>query len=85
MFELATDKDAATLVAFERRVADPKLYGPPLDLRRALQEITNNSFYFIKKDDTMRGTRNLRTANHACCSCHSSINVFLESNRCQRR
>ena len=55
-FELATDKDAATLVAFERGVADPKLYGPPLDLRRALQEITNNSFYFIKKDDTLLGT-----------------------------
>lgn len=54
--ELANTADAATLVAFERRVADPKLYGPPLDLRRALQEITNNTFYFIKKDDTMLGT-----------------------------
>jgi ribosomal protein S18 acetylase RimI-like enzyme len=55
-FKLANTEDAATLVAFEQRVADPKLYGPPRDLQRALTEITHNTFFFIKKGDTLLGT-----------------------------
>jgi ribosomal protein S18 acetylase RimI-like enzyme len=57
----ATIKDVDTLVAFERKVADPKIYGPTLDLAGALQEITNNKFYFIKMGDGVLGTAAYRS------------------------
>jgi hypothetical protein len=43
--EPATIKDVDTLVAFEQKVADPKIYGPILDAPGAVQEITSNQFY----------------------------------------
>ena len=55
-FEPATVKDANTLAAFERKVADPKIYGPPLEVKEAIQEISKNSFYFIKRGDAIVGT-----------------------------
>ena len=52
----ATVKDASALVAFEHRVTDPKIYGPPLDAPGALRELSQNRFYFIWIDDTLVGT-----------------------------
>jgi ribosomal protein S18 acetylase RimI-like enzyme len=52
----ATIEDADELVAFERRVADPKLYGPSLDLAGAIEQIGKNIFYFIKVGDAVIGT-----------------------------
>lgn len=40
--EPATIKHVDTLVAFEQKVADPKIYGPTLDAPGAVQEITSN-------------------------------------------
>jgi hypothetical protein len=54
--ELATVKDLDTLVAFERKVADPKIYGQPLDFQGALEEINKNTFYLIKMGETLVGT-----------------------------
>jgi len=48
LLEPATVEDVDTLVAFERKVADPKIYGPTLDAQGALQEISKNASYFIK-------------------------------------
>jgi len=48
LLEPATVEDVDTLVAFERKVADPKIYGPTLDAQGALQEISKNTSYFIK-------------------------------------
>ena len=54
--EPATVKDVDTLVAFERKVADPRIYGPALDVQGALQAISKNTFYFIKMGDLVVGT-----------------------------
>ncbi len=54
--ELATVNDVDTLVAFERKVADPKIYGQPLDFQGALEEINSNTLYFIKKGEMLVGT-----------------------------
>jgi ribosomal-protein-alanine N-acetyltransferase len=59
-YTLVMPEDAATLVAFEQRVADPKLYSPPRDLPTALKDITDNSFYFIRTGDTVLGTISYR-------------------------
>jgi hypothetical protein len=45
--KLATIEDANDLVAFERRVADPKLFEPRFDLADAIEQIDRNIFYFI--------------------------------------
>jgi hypothetical protein len=55
-FNPATVKDAKMLVAFERKVADQKIYGPPLDLQGAIKEIEKSTFYFIKEGDSIVGT-----------------------------
>ena len=54
--ELATVKDVDTLVAFERKLADPKIYGQPPDFQGALEEINKNTFYFIKMGKMLVGT-----------------------------
>jgi len=54
--ELATVKDVDTLVAFERKVADPKISGQPLDFQGALEEINKNTFYLIKMGEMLLGT-----------------------------
>ena len=54
--EPATLNDAHTLVAFERKVADPKTYGPPLGVQGAIKEISENTFYFIKRGDILVAT-----------------------------
>ena len=56
----ATAQDATTLVAFEHKVADPKIYGPKLDVAGALEEIKKNTFYFIKRGDAIIGTAAFR-------------------------
>jgi ribosomal protein S18 acetylase RimI-like enzyme len=55
-FEPATVDDVDALVAFERKVADPRIYGPTLDIQSARQEIAKNTFYFIKMGDVVLGT-----------------------------
>src|SRR5260370_32594268 len=52
----ATVQDVETVVAFERKLADPRIYGPMLDVPGALQEIKKNTFCFIKMGDTVVGT-----------------------------
>jgi ribosomal protein S18 acetylase RimI-like enzyme len=47
-FVRATLDDAGRLAAHEQRVADPRLYGPPLDRDACAREITNNVLYFIE-------------------------------------
>jgi [ribosomal protein S18]-alanine N-acetyltransferase len=54
--ELATVKDVDTLVAFESKVADPKIYGQPLDFQGALEEINKNTLYLIKMGEMLLGT-----------------------------
>ena len=54
--EPATVKDVDTLVAFECKVADPRIYGPALDVQGALQAISENTFYFIRMGDLVVGT-----------------------------
>ncbi|MBV8176102.1 MAG: GNAT family N-acetyltransferase [Verrucomicrobia bacterium] len=56
VLERATVADVDTLVAFERKVADPRIYGPTLDAQGALQEISKNTFYFIKTGALVVGT-----------------------------
>jgi ribosomal protein S18 acetylase RimI-like enzyme len=60
-FEPATIKDVDTLVAFERKVADAKIYGPTLDVPGAVQAITSNQFYLIKMGDIVVGTAAYRS------------------------
>lgn len=52
--------EASTLVHFERKVANPKLYGPPLDVERAIWEITHNDYYFVMSGSTLVGTAAIR-------------------------
>src|SRR5271163_2077533 len=55
-FEPAAVCDVNTLVAFERKVADRRIYGPTLDMLGARQEIAKNTFYFIKMGNVLLGT-----------------------------
>ena len=68
--EPATLNDANTLVAFERKVADPKIYGPPLGVQGAIKEISKNTFYFIKRGDILVATAayQLRPDKSVCIS-----------------
>ena len=54
--ERATLNDANILVAFERNVADPKVYGLPVGVQGAIKEISNNTFYFIKRGKILVAT-----------------------------
>jgi hypothetical protein len=55
-FVRATVLNVGILVAFERKVADPKIYGPPLDAEGALRQISKNELYFMKLGDLVVGT-----------------------------
>jgi [ribosomal protein S18]-alanine N-acetyltransferase len=55
-FERARVGEADSLVTFEQRVADPRLYGTPSDLQRARREIRRNRLYFVKSGDAIVGT-----------------------------
>jgi predicted GNAT family acetyltransferase len=67
-FKPATVCDVETLVPFESKVANPRIYGPTLDIQGARQEITKNTFYFIKKGDVVLGTAAYRTgSDHSIC------------------
>ncbi|HLI67631.1 MAG TPA: GNAT family N-acetyltransferase [Caulobacteraceae bacterium] len=55
-FVRATPADAARLAAHERRVADPRLYGPPLDHDACAREIAHNVFYFVEVDGALVAT-----------------------------
>jgi [ribosomal protein S18]-alanine N-acetyltransferase len=52
----ASVEDVETLLAFERRVANPRIYGPIFDRARAAEEINTSTFYFIKMGDAVIGT-----------------------------
>jgi hypothetical protein len=52
----ATLQDVETVVAFERKLADPRIYGPMLDVPGALEEIKKNTFCFLKTGDIVIGT-----------------------------
>jgi hypothetical protein len=56
VLELATVKDVDTLVAFERKVADRKIYGQPRDFQGALEEINRNTLYLIRMGELLLGT-----------------------------
>jgi [ribosomal protein S18]-alanine N-acetyltransferase len=55
-FERARIGEADTLVKFEERLADPRLYGAPSNLERARREIRRNRLYFVKSGDAIVGT-----------------------------
>jgi len=40
----------------EQRVADPRLYGPPLDRDACASEIANNCLYFVEVDGALAAT-----------------------------
>ena len=61
ILERAIDQDAEALVDFEHKVADPRIYGPTLDVPGALEEIKKNTFCFIKTDDVIIGTAAYRS------------------------
>ncbi|HTX49784.1 MAG TPA: N-acetyltransferase, partial [Caulobacteraceae bacterium] len=48
--------DVDRLAAHEQRVADPKLYGPPLDRDACAREIAHNALYFVEKDGSLAAT-----------------------------
>jgi ribosomal protein S18 acetylase RimI-like enzyme len=52
----AFERFAESLVAFERKVSDPRIYGPMLDVPGALEEIKRNTICFIKMGDIVVGT-----------------------------
>jgi ribosomal protein S18 acetylase RimI-like enzyme len=52
----ATLQDVETVVAFESELADPRIYGPMLDVPGALEEIKKNTFCFLKTGDIVVGT-----------------------------
>jgi hypothetical protein len=52
----ATLQDVETVVAFESKLADPRIYGPMLDVPGALEEIKKNTFCFLKTGDIVVGT-----------------------------
>ena len=54
-FELATEKDASIFIALERKVKNPKQYAPTLDTEAAIEQITRNKLYFIKRNSTIVG------------------------------
>jgi len=55
-FARATLADADRLSAHEQRVANPRLYGPPLDRDACAREITNNVLYFVEVDGALAAT-----------------------------
>lgn len=56
IFEKASEDQANILVAFEQTIAAPQLYGRPLDLAGAINEIRSNNFYFIRNNKELVGT-----------------------------
>jgi ribosomal protein S18 acetylase RimI-like enzyme len=55
-FVRAAPADADRLAAHERRVADPRLYGPPLDREACAREIADNALYFVETDGALVAT-----------------------------
>jgi ribosomal protein S18 acetylase RimI-like enzyme len=55
-FARATLADTDRLAAHEQRVADPRLYGPPLGRDGCALEITSNVFYFVEVDGALAAT-----------------------------
>lgn len=55
-FQIATTDDAEMLVGLEQKVDETRLYGAPLDIEGAREEIRKNVFYFIRFGDTVVGT-----------------------------
>jgi ribosomal protein S18 acetylase RimI-like enzyme len=55
-FLRATPADADRLAAHEQRVANPRLYGQPLDRDACVREITNNVLYFVEVDGALVAT-----------------------------
>jgi hypothetical protein len=55
-FVRATPTDADRLAAHEQRVANPRLYGPPLDRDSCAREIKNNIFYFVEAGGALAAT-----------------------------
>ena len=54
--EVTMNRTAETVVAFESKLADPRIYGPMLDVPGALEEIKKNTFCFLKTGDIVVGT-----------------------------
>jgi ribosomal protein S18 acetylase RimI-like enzyme len=55
-FVRATPADAGRFAAHEQGVANPRLYGPPLDRDACAREITNNVVYFVEVDGALAAT-----------------------------
>lgn len=55
-FVRATLADADRLAAHEQRVADPRLYGPPLDRDACAREIEGNVVYFVEVEGALAAT-----------------------------
>jgi ribosomal protein S18 acetylase RimI-like enzyme len=55
-FVRAGPADAERLAAHEQRVADPRLYGPPLDRQACVREITDNALFFVEADGVLAAT-----------------------------
>jgi ribosomal protein S18 acetylase RimI-like enzyme len=55
-FVRATLADAERLAAHELRVADPRLYGPPLDRAGCAREITTSVLYFVEIGGALAAT-----------------------------
>ncbi|MGH6970287.1 MAG: GNAT family N-acetyltransferase, partial [Caulobacteraceae bacterium] len=55
-FVPATPADAHRLAAHEQRVADPRLYGPPLDRDACVREIAGNLLYFVEAEGALAAT-----------------------------
>jgi ribosomal protein S18 acetylase RimI-like enzyme len=60
VFEQATSKDAAALLALESRVASPRIYAPRITIDEAITEISNNTFYFIRYQGVVVGSASVR-------------------------
>jgi RimJ/RimL family protein N-acetyltransferase len=55
-FVRATLADAERLAMHERRIAEPRLYGPPLDRDACAREIADNLLYFVELDGALAAT-----------------------------
>ena len=55
-FVRATVADAYRLAAHEQRVADPRLYGRPLERDACAREIADNVLYFVELDGELVAT-----------------------------
>jgi ribosomal protein S18 acetylase RimI-like enzyme len=95
-FELATAADAEAFVALERKVKNPKLYGPTLDTDAAVREIAKNKLYFLKRDGVVVGMAayrpvpeggvyisnvNIDPACHRQGLARAAMNFLLEKNK----